>query len=174
MPRTCTICSHPERSAIEDAIVSGKSLRCVALQFLTSDSTLRRHRDHCLKPACTAAREKRETQQAEESEQSGTVALDRMTRGEQIVDEIIAYSWSDEEKIPKIPELALKALGELRRQVELRAKLEGELDEHSITITAIPEWRELRSLLLDALRIHPQAKLAVMRALEAYDHDQSA
>ncbi|MGH2478070.1 MAG: hypothetical protein ACRDHW_00225 [Ktedonobacteraceae bacterium] len=91
-----------------------------------------------------------------------------MARGEQIVDEIITYSWGKDAKDIKIPELALKALAELRRQVELRAKLEGDLDEHSITITSIPEWRELRSLLLDALSIHPQAKMAVIRALEAY------
>lgn len=110
--------------------------------------------------------------------QSGSIALDRMARGEKIVDEIISFAWGDENKAKpdesKAPDLALKALAELRRQVELRAKLEGELDEHTITVTSIPEWRELRTLLLEALSVHPQAKMAVIRALEAYNHEQSA
>lgn len=167
MSRPCTICTHEKRSEIEAEIVSGESFRVISRQFGVGHDAVQRHAANHLAAAIQEVKQ-------EQAVQSGSLALDRMTRGEAIVDEIIAYAWGKGKKDVKMPELALKALAELRRQVELRAKLEGELDERSITITAIPEWRELRTLLLEALAMHPQAKMAVIRALEAYDHEQSA
>jgi hypothetical protein len=46
MPRICTICSHPERMAIERTMVSGVSYRRIATQYRVSDSACRRHRPH--------------------------------------------------------------------------------------------------------------------------------
>jgi hypothetical protein len=166
MSRTCTICSHKQRASIEAAIVAGTSNREITSTFSVGRMAIERHATNHLIQAIKVAKQ-------EQDLQSGSIALERMARGEGIVDAILDEYWNEEKK-QKVPELALKALAELRRQVELRAKLEGELDEHSITITSIPEWRELRALLLDALRLHPQAKLAVIRALEAYDHDRIA
>lgn len=166
--RTCTICSHEKRHEIEAEIASGKSFRGISRHFSVGADAVERHAStHLVK----AIKEVRQTQ----TQQSGSTALERMGQAEKIVDEVITYSWGGETgKETRMPELVLKALAESRRQVELRAKLEGELDEHSITITSIPEWRELRALLLDALSIHPQAKMAVIRALESYSHEQSA
>lgn len=163
MPRVCTICFHPEREAIESAIVTGTSKRDISLQFGVGHMAVQRHATHIT----DAIREAKQGQTL----QSGSTALDRMAKGEKIVDEILSSAWGEKNKEP---DLALKTLAELRRQVELRAKIEGELDEHTITITSIPEWRELRALLLEALSTHPQAKMAVIRALEAYSHEQSA
>lgn len=180
MPQTCSICKHPELSAIEIAIVTGTSLRNIAKQFSCSATAIYRHKENCLKPAVAAAQTKLKNRQSfrnseecsetpGQEEQAAFDALNEMgwmrkeTRG--------IYEEVREIKDYKI---ALQALSELRRQNELCAKLVGELDEHSITITAIPEWRELRALLLDALARHPQAKMDVIRALEAYDHAQTA
>jgi hypothetical protein len=168
MPRVCTICYHPERIAIEAEIIARTPLRNIAERFSIGYVSVQRHATNHLVQAIKEVRQ-------EQAIQSGSHALDRMAKGEKIVDEIVVYSWGGETgKEAKMPELALKALAEQRRQVELRAKIEGELDERSLTITAIPEWRELRTLLLEALALHPQAKMAVIRALEAYDHEQSA
>lgn len=169
MPQSCTICNRSDRGDIEAAIISGASLRRVASQFSTSDATLRRHRDHCLKPAIQALQAESEVQENEESTLAVSNALSSMDWMEQETRGI----YNEVRKMSDY-RLALQSLAELRRQVELRAKLEGELDERSITITAVPEWRELRALLLEALGQHPQAKKAVMRALEAYDHERSA
>lgn len=178
MPRVCTVCAHPERNEIENAAIDGVPLRNISKQFSVGYVSIQRH---MVKHLSEAVKDFKETQQAqqdqvkqEQSVLSGNNALDRMARGEKIVDEIIKYSWNNEPNGAKMPELALKALSEMRRMVELRAKIEGELDERSITITAVPEWRELRTLLLEALGQHPQAKMAVMRALEAYDRERSA
>src|SRR5260370_34721606 len=146
-------------------MAAGTSYRDIAGQYLSvSKSTVERHAHNHLIQAIKEAKQ-------EQAIQSGSIALDRIARGEGIVDAILTSAWNEKSKEP---ELALKALSELRRHVELRAKLEGELDERSITITAVPEWRELRALLLDALALHPQAKMAVIRALEAYDDAQVA
>src|SRR5438874_1481914 len=46
MPRTCTICVHPQRLEIEKAIVTGTSLRDIADQFGPSKNAVMRHRTH--------------------------------------------------------------------------------------------------------------------------------
>ncbi len=47
MPRACTVCIHPERAAIDAALVAGGSLRDIAGQFTLSKSSLERHKaDH--------------------------------------------------------------------------------------------------------------------------------
>lgn len=45
MPRTCSICAHPERTAIEQAIVAGTSLRHIASQFNAGYKSVERHAD---------------------------------------------------------------------------------------------------------------------------------
>ena len=162
MPRACTICVHHNRAEIEAAVIAGVSYRVIARQFSVGHDAIQRH-------AASHIRESIQEVIAQQEEQSAFDALSEMdwmrneTRG--IYNEVRQI---------KDYRFALQALAELRRQNELCAKLVGELDEHSITITAIPEWRELRALLLDALAQHPQAKMAVIRALEAYDHEQTA
>ena len=162
MARACTICEHPERSKIEAAIVSGVSYRIIANQFALSFGSVQRHAaSHLIEALQQAQRAKQEQEIA-----SGSFALDRLAQGERIIDKFLEPFLSSEE----FGDLTLKdALAEQRRQVELRAKIEGELDEQSVTVTAIPDWRDLRVLLLDALKNHPQARMDVLRALEAYD-----
>lgn len=47
MPRTCTICTHPDRHELEKAIVDGLSNRGIAKQFsVGADAVLRHRRDH--------------------------------------------------------------------------------------------------------------------------------
>lgn len=45
MPRTCTVCRHPDRGAIDAAvIVARESFRALATSFQVSSSALRRHK----------------------------------------------------------------------------------------------------------------------------------
>ena len=47
MPRTCTICTHPEVHAIDGALVAGQSFRNIAEQYGKSATALFRHKsDH--------------------------------------------------------------------------------------------------------------------------------
>jgi hypothetical protein len=44
MPRLCTMCIHPDRTAIDDGLVAGQSLRTVSGQFGLSKSSIDRHK----------------------------------------------------------------------------------------------------------------------------------
>lgn len=182
MREKCSICNHPEREKIDAAIVAGMPLSRIAPDFSTSDRTLRRHRDECLKSALQAIRSEASTAPDDAETRHDSARLGTDLEDSPPFDALSEMDWMRKETRGLYQEMlaikeyrfALQALAELRRQNELCAKLVGELDEHSITITAIPEWRELRALLLDALSQHPVAKMAVIRALEAYDHQSTA
>ena len=64
----------------------------------------------------------------------------------------------------------LGAIREARGNVELLAKLSGELDERPVVNLLIsPEWLELRAVIVGALEPHPEALHAVVGALESAD-----
>ncbi len=63
-------------------------------------------------------------------------------------------------------ELVLKAVDRVHRQVELQAKLLGELDERpTVNVLVSPEWLAVRGALLEALRPYPEARAAVAGVL---------
>jgi hypothetical protein len=68
-------------------------------------------------------------------------------------------------------ELVLKAVDRVQRQIELQAKLLGELsDAPTINVLMLPEWLTLRTAILDALMPYGEARIAVaqrLRDLEA-------
>jgi len=62
---------------------------------------------------------------------------------------------------------ALGAIREARSNLELLAKLLGELDERPVVnVLVSPQWLELRTLIIAALERHPQARESVLRAVE--------
>lgn len=64
------------------------------------------------------------------------------------------------------PETVLKAVDRIHRQIELQAKLLGELDERPvINVLMQPEWLQVRAVLLAALAAFPQAREAAAAAL---------
>ena len=62
---------------------------------------------------------------------------------------------------------ALSAIREARGNLELLAKLLGELDERPVVnLDVSPEWLELRAVIVTALEPHREALDAVVGALE--------
>jgi hypothetical protein len=117
MPRVCVTCRHPERDAIDADLVSGNPLRDIAMRFGTSKSSLERHRDKCLPAHLSKAKENTEIQSA-----SALVRdLGELTRKTSL---ILTRALAQ-----KDPEVALKAIARLERQLELKARLLGELEE---------------------------------------------
>ena len=51
MPRSCSICQHPDRQAIHQALGAGEALRTIATRWSVSKTALLRHRDMHLPPA---------------------------------------------------------------------------------------------------------------------------
>ena len=62
---------------------------------------------------------------------------------------------------------ALSAIREARSNVELLAKLLGELDERPVVnLHVSPEWLELRTVIVGALEPYSEARGAVLHAIE--------
>jgi uncharacterized protein YigA (DUF484 family) len=63
-------------------------------------------------------------------------------------------------------EVALKAIDRVWRQIELQARLLGELDERpQVNVLLAPEWVSIRSTVLSALGPYPEARAAVAQQL---------
>ncbi len=70
MSRTCTVCMHPERTAIDRALVAGEVMRNVALRFAISFAALQRHKANHLPVVLAEAKQRRD-----ESHQSHVAAV---------------------------------------------------------------------------------------------------
>ena len=152
--RPCSVCQHPDRPAIDMMLVNHKPFRAIARQFgLSKDAVLRHHDDHL--PAVLA--------KAREAEDVAH-AIDVVTQLKAI--NAAALAVLADARTRGDGELALKAIDRVQRQVELQAKLVGELDERpQITLQTAPEWLQLRGVLLEALRDYPDARRAVAARL---------
>jgi hypothetical protein len=62
---------------------------------------------------------------------------------------------------------ALSAIREARGNLELLAKLLGELDDRpTVNVLISPEWQQLRAAIVGALEPYTDARGAVLRAIE--------
>src|SRR5215213_10789700 len=156
MPRRCTVCDHPERHGIDEALVSGAPYRSVAKRFGLSESAVYRHKTEHLPAHLLKAQEVEEVARADDLlEQVRNLqahALDILERAEKTGD----------------LRTALAAISQARGNLELLGKLAGELDERPVVnLNISPEWLELRTVIVGALEPHPAAHRAVLRALES-------
>lgn len=148
-PRPCSVCSHPDRLSIEQALVSGKGLRPVARDFgigsgkqgttgfRPDHKKVERHRDRCMAESYQAAVQERTLE-------SGNALVSRMAELDAAVDESLARLRAGmpvkDENGPMLDEdgnvlrhyaegTLLAAVREARRNVEMRARLAGSLPE---------------------------------------------
>lgn len=154
MPRTCTICGHPERAAIDDALVSGAPLRNIAERFRVSTTALFRHRSDHLPRTLLQARQAEEAASADnllaQLQALQAKALDLLRKAEAAGD----YR------------TALAGVREARGCLELLAELTQQLDRRpTLTLLLAPEWLTVRSALMTALWPYPEARAAVAAAL---------
>lgn len=157
MPRTCTLCNHKERDAIDLVLLEGQPYRRIATQFNVSEAAVRRHRDH-LPGTLIRAHEAAEVAHAdnllEQVRALQTRALSILDRADAAGD----------------LRTALSAIREARGNLELLAKLLGELQqEGTVNITLSPEWISLRAKLVTALLPYPEVAQAVAGALRESD-----
>lgn len=153
MARTCTVCIHDERDAIDRALVAGASYRDVAGQHGLSKSAVERHKAEHIPGALVQAHAAEETANADT-----------------LLGKIAALE-TDAKRIGRSAETArdyrtaIAAVRELIRIVELLAKLEGKLQETQVNILINPEWTLIRGTLLHVLAPYPEARAAVAGAL---------
>ena len=155
MPRACTICTHPDREAIDEALVQGTPNRRIASHRDVSERAVRNHKANHLPETLVKANDAEEVAQAD----------DLLAQ----VRDLQAKALGILNKAEEAGELrtALGAIREARGNLELLAKLLGELDERpQVNVLISPEWLELRAVIVTALEPHPQALRAVVGALE--------
>ncbi len=157
MPRSCTVCTHPKREQIDLALVESVSAAEIAGRYRTlGERAVRRHRSNHLPARMVMAEKAAELVEADNLlDQVGDLqrrALGILGRAEE----------AGELKT------ALSAIREARGNLELLAKLLGELDERPVVnLNISPEWLQLRAVIVGALEPHPEALGAVVGALEA-------
>ncbi len=156
MSRTCTVCAHRERHAIDAAIVAGTPNRRIATQHGLSEAAVRRHAAEHLPASLVAAAGAEETRQA----------LDVLQQLKTING--AALTVLRDARAAQDGDLALKAIDRIQRQIELQAKLLGELDERPVVnILVAPEWHALRARIVVALAAYPEARYALAEVLDA-------
>ncbi len=155
MPRTCTVCEHPKRGAIDKALAGGASNRSVASLYDVSEASVRRHKGNHLPAKLVLAEKAAEVAEADDLLE-GVRRLQRKTLA------ILEAAEAGKEY-----RTALGAIREARGNLELLAKLLGELDDRpQVNVLVSSEWLELRATIVTALEAHPQARGAVLRAVE--------
>jgi len=155
---TCTICRHPDRPAIDRALVAGASFRNVAERFGTSATAAFRHKGDHLPAAMVKAHEAEDIGHAID-----VVAQLRAINAATLQVLADARRAGD-------GDLALRSVDRVQRQLELQAKLIGQLDERAVVnVLVAPEWLSIRAVLLDALGDHPAARQAVAARLQAVE-----
>lgn len=150
----CTICHHPERSAIDRAIVSGgEANRIIASRYGLSKDAVRRHSLVHVRPALARVA-------AQRSDRRAVSLLDRVESVISEVQEIVA-----EARVAGAAGLRLQAIDRLERLLRLPGQVSGELKPDGqiqvVNLMSSPDWLAMRSQLMAAL----EAREAVARAL---------
>lgn len=154
MPRTCTICKHPEREAIDRALIDGGAFRNIAQRFRVSATALFRHKADHLPATMLKAAEAEDVAHALD-------VVKQLKAINQAAQAILA----DARKAGD-GELALKAIDRIQKQIELQAKLLGELsDAPQVNVTLSPEWLSVRQVLVTTLAPYLDARAALAGAL---------
>jgi hypothetical protein len=157
MGRTCTVCSHKSRDEIELILVNrSSSYRDIARRFAVSKDAVSRHvnQGHIAERLLKVRDEEDVRSALDVTQQLKTINADAVG--------ILRAARDGDD-----PGTALRAIDRIHRQLELQAKLLGDLDERPvINVLLSAEWIELRAVIVGALSAHPDAREAVMHALE--------
>lgn len=156
MSRVCTICSHPQRAEIDRALIAGEPCSTIAARYITiGRMALQRHKADHISPTLARAQEVAEVARADS-------LLDQLRGLQERTLEILSRA----EASGKL-ETALKAIREVRGNLELLAELLGRLDRQpQVNLLVAPEWIALRSKILRALAPYPEIRCRLVEALD--------
>ncbi len=127
----------------------------ISLRFHVSEMALSRHKSH-LNELLQKAKEANDVTQADN-------LLDQVRDLQNKALSILSKAEAEKDY-----RAATGAIREARGCVELLAKLLGQLnDRPQVNILITPEWKSLRTVILEALQPYPDARISVSRALES-------
>ena len=156
MPCRCSICHHEGLEGINRALVEGIAFPVLVAKYRVSKDALSRHKANHLPATLVKAQE-----------------AQAVARADDLLDEVLslqARTLTILDRAERVGDLrtALGAIREARGNLELLAKLVGQLDERpQVLLHLSQEWLELRATIVGALEGHQEAKEAVLNVLEA-------
>src|SRR3712207_3352489 len=122
MPRKCAVCTHPDREAVDEALVGSVAFRTLVAKYRVSKDSLSRHRAKHLPAKLVMAQAAEEVAQAD----------DLLEQVQNLQSRALAIL--DKAETAGDLRTALGAIREARGNLELLAKLLGELDERPVEI----------------------------------------
>ena len=191
MARPCGPCQDDRRNELDRRLLemdlTGETYRSISQDCPYSEDALRRHKTNhiaavvgdikaIMERARIEAMEEARRQELEEikdevANEVKTGMAARLETCATFLDQLQAVrdkaaNLLDQAEASQDMRAAGTFLRELREQIRLMAELEGKISSQpQITIINSPEWVELRTVIVTALRPHPEALQAVLEAL---------
>lgn len=150
MSKPCTVCAHAERSRIDTLLITGTPAAVIARKFQDlGECSVRRHKAGHLPSLFVLARQVGEITHA-------TDLLDQL----RVLHERALRTLEDAEKVGDTRTVLL-AMREARQNLELLARIAGEIDERpQINVLMSPEWIAIQEAMFEALQPYPEARYA--------------
>jgi hypothetical protein len=124
MPRSCPVCDHENLEEINAALASNERIRAIADRWSVSKTAVMRHRNEHL-PASAIV----EHEEAEEAEEEAS--NDEIIAQIRSLQQCAVATLNEAEEAEELAD-ALRAMGEVKDDLERLAKLLNELDERSV------------------------------------------
>lgn len=156
MPRTCTVCKHPDIETInKELIICNDSYRNIAKRYGISATSLIRHKQTHIPEALSRAKDVKD-------HVHGDSLLNRIKDINRETLEILKAARDGNDH-----DIALKAIARIEKQIELQARLIGEIQERQvINISVTPQWLQIRAVIINALdKELPEVKVRIAGAL---------
>ena len=157
MPRGCSICARPDVEQIDADYRAGMGFKALHEKYGASVGALHRHTQHL---------------KAQEAPLIGEVSADLEPTAAalkvlyQRANELFKEAKKQGDRLN-----AVRALKETRDILELTMKVTGELNNRPQIVHnhlhVSPKWTQLRAVMLQALQPYPEARRALVEALEA-------
>lgn len=171
MARPCTVCTHSERLAIDQALLAGElSNRRIASQYDVTERAIRNHKAEHLAERMAEVAERN-------AEADVRTAIDVRAQLKAINDETLGILKNARRMGSDL--LALQAIDRIHKQIELQAKLIDLInDGTTVNVILSPQWTQFRTTVLNVLQEHPDARKTLAEALRAMEgaepHDRVA
>lgn len=164
----CQVCEHPDRASIELGLANKVPIRVLGKRYGVHHDAVYRHGRNHMPPELHAQLMTRGRLSPVELENL------RVTESEGVLQHLVAvrgrmYGLMDAAEGQEDYKGAAQIGGQLLRNLEITAKLLGDLRTGTVNVTnnllVMPEFHALRTTIMQALRDHPEARADVVRAL---------
>jgi hypothetical protein len=150
--RSCIVCPSPHRLAIEQALAANTSCHALGTRYGMSPEAIERHAGQCIPEFLERTRVLVSAQTVAERIKALLDQADEFLRTAKEEGDLKAWG---------------VAVGRIEGATRLYGQFTGELGgDPDAAILASAKWREIKTIIADALRPYPDAMEAVARAFE--------